>query len=339
MKRLLLASLCCLTLLAGCTQAPSPAAPAADEVTTTTVVTTTTATTATTVYSPAPFPLEAPYDGLVTGWGDTYYWITGQTEYGSCNAITTKDGQVLLKFDSGPQDAACSLDLPGAADAPVRFLINGNIYDENCALLPSRSVGYLYLGFRPVGEEWYIVGENEVGYFLLDWNGRVVEQLDAVRIQETLPGGKLYKTIREGFRFNRYGVRDKNFGVILPEIYLKLYPLSADRIVGSDTTVVQSDDAWYTTSIIVDGKGNTVCDKYHGLHFMPREDGSYYPYGIARLAVDRGDEVHYFLVDWDGQPLNDTPIEGHPAFADGVFTVKIDGQEVRYSAETGERVS
>lgn len=337
MKRLLLASLCCLTLLAGCTKAPSPAAPVADEVTTTTTAPTTTTTT---VYSaPTPFPLEAPYNKLVTSWGDTYYWIMGQTEYGSCHAITTKYGKALLEFNNVPHDAACSLDLPDAADRPVRFLIDGNIYDENCALLPSRSHGYTQLGFRAIEDEWYIAAENSVGYFLLDWDGKVVKQLDTVRIEEILPGGKIYKTIREGYSYNRYGVRDKDFGVILPEIYLKLYPLSPNRIAASDTTVVQSADTWYTSAIIVDDTGATICDKYHELRFIPREDGSYYPYGIARLAIDRGEEVHYYLVDWDGEPLNDAPIENeYPTFADGVFTVKINGQEVRYSAETGERV-
>lgn len=248
--------------------------------------------------------------------------------------IVDENGKTILLIESREtHDVICStLAWPDAPNMPVRFFVNGGIFDENGNPLTEKGVAIQCASEKQVRIAY------EDSLYLVDLDGNQLERLDVVKECEELPVGGFVKTQLENFDFVAYGVRTAQSQVVLPERYRNIYPLSADRIVGSDTTIVQSDDAWNTSAIIVDGKSNTVCDKYHELRFFPQADGSYYPYGIARLVIGQGEAVHYFLVDWDGQPLNDAPFEEVPAFADGVFTVKIDGQEVRYSAETGERV-
>ena len=222
-------------------------------------------------------------------------------------------------------------------DVPVRFFSDGGIYDRDGVLLSETYMALQCLENETVG------ALCDEGYFRLDLDGNRLERLDVVKDCEALPVGGYIKTQKQEFELTLYGVRTADGETVLPELYTEVLPLSADRIVGSDTCIVHYVGNSKTHAVIVDGKGNIICDRYNHIRFSQHEDGSYYNYGLAWQSVpgspEGAEDYYYYIIDWNGEPLLEEPIAPDvlQTSKTGVFTLKIsDTETVHYSADTGE---
>lgn len=277
--------------------------------------------------------------------------------------IVDEQGRVVITITDGMEKNAnnCSLDLyelEEEASIPVRFYVNGYVYDEDGNILSEK---YEQLHLRKEDGRPMVWAQCAEGLFLLDENGQRVERLDEVKTVSPLFDGAFSLTSSEGFEFTRYGVRTASGEVVLEERYRTVYALSEERFVGADTAIPYTDDAEWTNSVFVDENGTVLCDRFNSVAFFQMDDGGYYPFGVARwvehyipptpttdpLALpDEEIELpreevrpRYEIVDWSGQSVSEDLIAVGYRFQDGVITLqREDGADIYFSALGGSLI-
>lgn len=277
--------------------------------------------------------------------------------------IADERGNVVIAIESFTEDNGAisshdSYDAEERASLPLRFYVNGYIYDEDGNVLSEK-----YDRMRRADQDGRlrVWAECAEGLFLLDENGRRIERLDEVKTVSPLFDGAFSLTSSEGFKFTRYGVRTASGEVVLEERYRTVYALSEERFVGADTAIPYSDDAEWTNSVFVDENGTVLCDRFNSVAFFQMDDGGYYPFGVARwvehyipptpttdpLAIpDEEIELpheevrpRYEIVDWSGQSLSGDLIAVGYRFQDGVITLqREDGADIYFSALGGSLI-
>lgn len=276
--------------------------------------------------------------------------------------IADEQGRVVIAIDSFTEanGATCSHDPYEAekrASIPLRFYVNGYIYDEDGNILSEK-----YDRMRSIDQDdrpmvWAQCAE---GLFLLDENGQRVERLDVVKTVSPLFDGAFALTSSEGFEFTRYGVRTASGEVVLEERYRTVYALSEERFVGADTAISYTSDAEWTNSVFVDENGTVLCDRFNSVTFFQMDDGGYYPFGVARwvehyipptpttdplaLPDENAEELpredvrpRYEIVDWSGESVSeDLVATGYRIQDDGVIVLqREDGADIYFSALSG----
>lgn len=281
------------------------------------------------------------YEGLYQMANDRFYAFPG----GGVGILVDQNGNVLIP--DTVEDLQCNIDQSTAEDMqgkPVRFCADGQLYDAD-----GGKIGELYEKMTFPRDGNTVLAKNSEGFFELDLDGRRLRRLDEVQTVDTVFDGALQLTMKPDIDWKKYGARNKEGKQLLEEKYKDVLFLSPDRVIGFDT--VGWEDVGYPDRevLIVDSEGKIVCDRYNYIlllngALMTTSIQVYpYPYLVASIgkATDEvtEDEIGWYLIDHDGNPVNETPFVDHSQI-NGELVSFIDANNltVTWSLKTGKMV-